>query len=282
MINWRAFSFFALFLFVSPRVCFSAVTGIGIDGPLTRQLVVTSDGSGSGTDVVGFAYYRCLDAGGRVTNCDGIMAGTSTVCTIDGQVPPVVYGGWSFDLNWGSSGVAVFDDPSGTPYHQSSAVGLDVIVTAGAGSLFVGPEQMRLLCNYDFSSTGVEVDQVGAYPEGGRGVFSGLINVVNLYGFALTQPSHAHGVLGETIRMPFYLDLLDYFTTNSFTMSWVVTEPCASWAPSLLLESAPGTSLSPNGSDSVALQKENNLTAVFTPTEAGEFSCLGTLSVSVD
>ncbi|VUS73268.1 hypothetical protein SB6422_05824 [Klebsiella huaxiensis] len=161
MINWRAFSFFALFLFVSPRVCFSAVTEITMDGQQTKQLVVTSDGSGSGTDAIGFSFYRCL-SGGRSTNCDGIMAGTSTVCTIDGQVPPVVYGGWSFDLNWGSSGVAVFDDPSGTPYHQSSTAGLSVIVTAGAGSLFVGPEQMRLLCNYDFSSTGVEVDQVGA------------------------------------------------------------------------------------------------------------------------
>jgi hypothetical protein len=99
-------------------------------------------------------------------------------------------------------------------------------------------------------------------------------------------PSEISGAIGETVSSQLALKVPNGFA-GGLNLSWDINEGdvCKNWNPSLRLDS--GGSSSPgigiNHVSTLALSPgDNPLVATFVPTEAGGFTCHGTLRVSID
>lgn len=95
------------------------------------------------------------------------------------------------------------------------------------------------------------------------------------------QPAFATGALGRQLSMPFTMSVQNKLPTEQLSMSWDVSAPCNSWSPSLQLSN--GTVLNiPHANLGRLPDGISTHTAKFTPTALGNFTCTGTLNVSID
>ncbi|WP_404318734.1 hypothetical protein RX799_04080 [Klebsiella oxytoca] len=99
---------------------------------------------------------------------------------------------------------------------------------------------------------------------------------------SVTQPPYITGRLGGEFSSPFTLNATNVdFGSVDLHLTWDVSAPCNDWSPTLLLPD--GSALAAGHIDQGRLTSNiNALTARFTPTALGVFSCTGTLNVSQD
>lgn len=94
------------------------------------------------------------------------------------------------------------------------------------------------------------------------------------------QPGFIRGTPNQPVSVRFPLSINDPWE-HAYRLSWSVGQPCSDWEPVLRLPS--GTELNPGTGDEGGVSHgDHNLTATFTPTSLGSFTCYGTVTVSED
>ncbi len=232
--------------------------------------------------------FNCIDPGawnGPQRICDGdVLSKIPIRCTINGEASPLQLDrNFSVTMRW-SNGTEI---ESGDTFAPS---GIGIVVpflhfSSGAGVAYTGPTELFVDCSADLTQTDSLIFEYGSStPSPGfvRRV-TGVTKIINYYGVIIAQPSHVVGRINETIDMPFSIKLID---RQARGLTWDVGEPCSGWNPSLMVSGGDlvtGRILPDSGqSASISPEAEYVLTATFTPIHAGDFQCIGTLTLTGD
>ncbi|MEC5505029.1 hypothetical protein P9911_004085 [Klebsiella oxytoca] len=112
-------------------------------------------------------------------------------------------------------------------------------------------------------------------------VYPVIVRVDSMLSVSVEQPSPVIGKLMREFDAPFKMTVTNALPSENLSMTWDVGAPCDSWSPSLRLPD--GSVLGIHHADSGRLPSGTSImTAKFTPTALGAFSCTGTLNVSLD
>lgn len=247
------------------------------------NLNMSYPGSMGGTAAIGI---NCVNEQGRVeTGCNGlrdIMTGeATTVCTVNGipYTPDMSVGpGAHVNLFWhdAESGANVLMEGGVMPIPKSTST--DVFQGYAASVYFPqryygSSDPINVECLTDLSNTGVPITE-GLSPTGRS---ARIITVKNITNFSISSPRPIVSPPGREVSTTFQI----VGPVFSFPFLWRIEQPCADWNPYLKIDGV-GEQIRPNEDSASTLWGITPVTAYFTPTEMGEFSCVGTFTFLVD
>lgn len=216
------------------------------------------------------------------------VAALKPVCTIDGQPysPGMNVRGLSFEIYQRYKDQTNHYDITDELPTGQIALYLGVKATNNgihAGNLPGAYEEVNINCTYTESVLPIySSSSVTAYGQHvGPIEYPFLFRVFSTLTVAVEQPSPVIGKLMTEFDAPFKMTVANALPSENLSMTWDVAAPCDSWSPSLRLPD--GSVLGIHHADSGRLPSgTSTMTAKFTPTALGAFSCTGTLNVSLD
>ncbi|HCQ8391326.1 TPA: hypothetical protein OMD89_002083 [Klebsiella oxytoca] len=208
-------------------------------------------------------------------------------CTVNGMpyFPGITVRGVTVNLKHGRDLTSSYRDVTEEFDSLFGAYYISMIasLTVNAINPEAGQDSLDFECTYSFPSS-VKILLGGLY---GSVVFGGQIRIpfsvthIDAIDVSVEQPSPVIGKLMREFDAPFKMTVENVLSTERLSMTWDVGAPCDSWSPSLRLPD--GSVLGIHHADSGRLPSgTSTMTAKFTPTALGAFSCTGTLNVSVD
>lgn len=240
----------------------------------------------SSVEEVGNAYasgITCYSSNaGGVGDCRGLRALVS--CSVDGT--PYAPG---MRVAGGALLYLFLANPSGTRELIESGVNeYGSLYVDGAGPWngvvaglhiptgFVLPSTVTYECGTDVSASGfLLVDSSVGYVATHRR----SITFSSLNGITITEPRPMVGPPGREVSTDFTVSVS---SDVSFPFKWEVTAPCSDWNPYLKVNGAgEAIGVGEVGVGST-LGRETPMTAYFTPTEMGDFSCPATMTFYID
>lgn len=151
---------------------------------------------------------------------------------------------------------------------------------SGGTLAYGGPEQIVVKCMHDYNGTGLPIftfgSMVGAHASG---IWSPSViaNITSSYGISVIQPGPITGTIGRSFESPFVVKS----SMNTMSLTWDIAEPCNSWSPVLFRDGAPDVLIEPGTNGILNLGLGNNqLVGRFTPSAAGAFTCVATLTAT--
>lgn len=227
-----------------------------------------------------------------VSECNATHIATlKPVCTIDSQPysPGMNVQGVSYDIYQRHQGqTSTYDVTEELPTTASSGGGNSIVYLGvkarrdgfHVGDLSGGYSEARVECTY----SNVYVTAIGSAIIGQLQpsvVYPFVVRANAMLSVSVEQPSPVIGKLMREFDAPFKMTVTNAQPSQSLSMTWDVGAPCDSWSPSLRLPDS--SVLGIHHVDSGRLPSGTSImTAKFTPTALGAFSCTGTLNVSLD
>ncbi len=266
---------------------------IGFYSALTEYSVGESVvGTGTEIDITSFSQ-----TGGQWSCASTIGDGWAMAlpCTTLPSNPPVCYeettgvplpgtiNGMHVDLIWSGSGESIMEVPyDRSPANSSVPSRVRARLT---GSNFVGASSTNFIyvCTFPMTNDlGLPAYFGTSSVEGSTYVQRIRHQIRQTGGFSATQPTTIRGMPGERLESTFtiFVPMINGIS-NSVDMSWNIGEPCSNWQPQL----NGGQSSQPIDGNSdqeiILYYGNNNMTAFFTPTDVGTFSCTGNLIFNI-
>lgn len=157
------------------------------------------------------------------------------------------------------------------------------VTKIGTTSEIIANDSIKIYCVNSGTPSIPMTKDVNTAQRGQRVTVSGTIHINNVstIDVSVEQPSPVIGKLMTEFDAPFKMTVANALPSENLSMTWDVAAPCDSWSPSLRLPD--GSVLGIHHADSGRLPSGISImTAKFTPTALGAFSCTGTLNVSLD
>jgi hypothetical protein len=163
--------------------------------------------------------------------------------------------------------------------HSANNTGIPLVISGIHDNITNLPETVTINCTTtkDSSVLVLSPDLV----ETGESVITTTLNfnLIRSSSIAISQqPAHITGSVGLPVDAPFNLQINDVWN-RSYKLSWDVGAPCSQWQPVLKLPSntllTPGADVEGDFDHGIHI-----LTARFTPTNTGHFTCTGTVTVT--
>lgn len=141
---------------------------------------------------------------------------------------------------------------------------------------FVLPSTITYECRTDVSASGFPLHDSSV---GYVGTLRRSITFSSLNGITISEPRPMVGPPGREVSTDFTVSVS---SDVSFPFKWEVTAPCSDWNPYLKVNGAgEAIGVGEVGVGST-LGRETPMTAYFTPTEMGSFSCPATMTFYID
>ncbi len=207
-----------------------------------------------------------------------VLERTVSQCTVNGEPIPATISGFTFDVLWYGDNVSVAERPYGAVRSYSNYGVRPQISNSlpAAERVWTGPDVIQVLCTFDFSATGLEMKQ--GY-DGYVRTTEMLLPVSSSVYARLSAPTPMYGIIGEPISSTVTLSTLGLLTHTK--LSWTVGEPCSRWAPEMSISGSIGNSVPADGESHITISGvTNSLVFSFNPNSAGNFRCLGTVTLS--
>lgn len=248
----------------------------------------------SGRLIVGGYNVTCFDFRTAANNtrpgpCSGTGArdgSVSVTCTVNGEPFSSgmrVFGGGHLSMEWregqrGDGAVTVIDEfpyfPAIESLHETSLGGMYGRVSSIHGILL--PGTVVIDCVIDTSATGVGY----AFDSLGEVVNSTATLVVSAQnGISVTTPPPIVGVPGREVSTSF---TVSSSSIASIPFSWAVSAPCSDWSTYLKVNGAGEAIGVGEVGIGLTLGSETPVTAYFSPTALGNFSCPATMTFYID
>lgn len=164
----------------------------------------------------------------------------------------------------------------GTQYTSSASAWNGVVAGLHIPTGFVLPSTITYECRTDVSASGFPLhdNSVGYVATHRRSLIFSAVN-----GITISEPRPMAGPPGREVHTDFTVSVS---SDVSFPLKWDVTAPCSNWNPYLKVNGAgEAIGVGEVGVGST-LGRETPVTAYFTPTEMGNFSCPATMTFYID
>lgn len=203
---------------------------------------------------------------------------TLTSCTFGGIANPANFGPFTVGGYWDTNGTLLVDGPHAGTAVNNRTVYIRLSVNSDE-RIYAGPASIPVECITTIVSTNMNF--VSSWSGGNTIRSTFTITVNNSYGHIVSVPTQMSGVVNDTVMSRFDITSSG-LGGDGAQLSWSVQPPCASWNPTL--QSHRVNVIPPIPADGITATPisngVDNMTATFTPTEAGEFSCTGILTFS--
>ena len=284
------------FLFFGYYVCITLLPAKGqcsylytSDRSQTQNYSLSGPGEGPYRSLtIGPVVCRANETTSNIAICSDFLPAMSVSvdCSVNGEpyTPGMrVFGGGHLSLIWqngptNNSGRSVIDS---FPFHpsvetnSSSSLGVMYFTVSSAHGILL-PGSLNIDCVVDTSRAGVPYTSISA---GEVVSMTGTINVTSQNGISVSPPPPMVGVPGREVKSSFTV------STNSIAsvpFSWDVSAPCSNWNPYLKVNgSGEAIGVGEVGIGST-LGRETPVTAYFSPTALGNFSCPATMTFYID
>lgn len=230
-----------------------------------------------------FNLFRCVADSGALATCPENINNVIVQCSVEGQLLPASYGGYQWTVQWLISGTDV--NTGGVPYTGLESGSNQVQVYAARtneSGIYTGAESVPISCSVNFSGSGYTATLNNTTAVSSPYEVSLYARITTSPAITVTPPPDIRVNLGDIATTNFTVTVPS-IVTSSVPFSWDVEPPCSDWSPTLTSSALPSLDIAIGHVTTSAVVRGNNtLTAKFTPTHLGEFSCLGTLRFTID